>query len=45
MHIHKDESDIAAIVDLLENDWTNSFDNDPSDPAATPGVSNDLYVL
>ena len=29
--IHKDESDIAAVVDLLENNWTNPFDKDPSD--------------
>jgi len=47
--IHKDEPDIAAIVDTLENDWTNPFDKDPSDLVnistgvpATPEVCNDL---
>ena len=30
-HNHKNESDIAAVVDLLENDWTNPFDKDPSE--------------
>ena len=47
--IHKDESDIVAIVDILENDWTNPFDKDPTDlisistgAAATPEVCNDL---
>ena len=45
--IYKDESDIAAVVDLLENDWTNPVDKDPSvaistGAAATPEVSNDL---
>ena len=46
--IQKDESDIATIVDILENDWTNPFDKDPSDlssiltgVAATPEVCND----
>jgi len=29
--IKKDESAVLAIVDLLENDWTNPFDQDSSD--------------
>ena len=47
--IQKDESDKAAIVDILENDWTNPFGKDPSDltsistgAAATPEGCNDL---
>ena len=29
--IKRDESDVASMVDLLENNWTNPFGNDPSD--------------
>ena len=29
--IKRDESDVASMVDLLENSWANPFGNDPSD--------------
>ena len=29
--IKKDESDVACLVDLMENNWTNPFGSDPSD--------------
>lgn len=47
--IKRDESDVASMVDLLENNWTNPFGPDPSDlvnlstgAAASPDVANDL---
>ena len=48
-HIQKDESSVEAINDLLEKDWINPFDKNPSDlfnistgTGTTPEVSNDL---
>ena len=50
-HIKRDKSDVASMVDLLENNWTNHFGNDPSDlgsistgTVASPGVSTDLLA-
>ena len=47
--IKRDESDVASMVDLLENNWTNPFGNDPSDLVSistgtvpSPDVSTDL---
>ncbi len=49
--IKRDESDVASMVDLLENNWTNPFVNDPSDlvsiatgTVASPDVSTDLLA-
>ena len=49
--IKRDESDVASMVDLLENNWTNPFGNDPSDlgsistrTVASPDVSTDLLA-
>ena len=49
LRIKRDESDVASIVDLLENNWTNPFGPDPSDlvslstgAAASSDVANDL---
>ena len=49
--IKRDESDVASVVDLLENNWTNPFGNDPPDlmsistgTIASPGVSTDLLA-
>ena len=46
-----DESDVASMVDLLGNNWTNPFGNDPSDllsistgKVASPDVSTDLLA-
>jgi len=47
--IKRDENDVTSIVDMLENNWTNPFSNQPSDlvnlatgAAAQPNVSTDL---
>ena len=47
--IKRDEADVASLVDLLENNWTNPFQQDPSDlisisigTAASPEVAQDL---
>ena len=29
--VKRDESDVTSLVDLIENNWMNLFDNDPSD--------------
>ena len=45
--IKRDESDVASMVDLLGNNWTNPFGNDPSDlhwGVASPDVSTDLLA-
>ena len=49
--IKRDESDVASMVDLLENNWTNPFGNDPSDLVSistetvpSPDVSTDLLA-
>ena len=47
--VKRDEEDVASIVDMLENNWTNPFSNQPSDlvslstgAAATPAITSDL---
>ena len=47
--IKRDESDVTAIEDMLENNWTNPFSTQPSDlvnistgAAATPAITKDL---
>ena len=49
--IKRDASDVASMVDLLENNWTNPFGNDPSDlviistgTVASPDASTDLLA-
>ena len=49
--IKRNDSDVASMVDLLENNWTNPFRNDPSDlvsistgTVASPDVSTDLLA-
>ena len=49
--IKRYESDVASMVDLLANNWTNPFGNDPSDlviistgTVASPDVSTDLLT-
>ena len=49
--IKRDELDVASMVGLLENNWTNTFGNDPSDlvsisagTVASPDVSTDLLA-
>lgn len=49
--IKRDESDVASLVDLMDNNWTNPFGSDPSDlvsistgAVATPEVSSDLLT-
>ena len=49
--IKRDESDIASMVDLLVNNWTNPFGNDRSilvslstGTVASPGVPTDLLA-
>ena len=49
--IKRNDSDVASMVDLLENNWTNPFGNDPSDfvsistgTVASPDVSTDLLA-
>ncbi|KAG1659940.1 Choline O-acetyltransferase [Nymphon striatum] len=47
--VKRDENDVKSIVDMLENNWTNSFSNQPSDlvslsigAAATSAITSDL---
>ena len=49
--IKRDELDVASMVDLLENEWTNPFGNNPSDlviistgTVVSPDVSTDLLA-
>lgn len=49
--IKRDEADVVSLIDLLENNWTNPFGNDPSDlvnistgAVAPPEVSKDLLA-
>ena len=49
--IKRDESDVASMVDLLENNWSNPFGNNPSDlvsistgTVASPVVATDLLA-
>ena len=49
--IKRDESDVASMVYLLENNWTNPFGNDPSDlvsistgTVASSAISTDLFA-
>ena len=49
--IKRYESDVASMVDLLENNWTNAFGYHPSDlvsistgTVASPDVSTDLLA-
>ena len=49
--IKRDELDVVSMVDLLENNWTNPFGNDPSDlvsistgTVTSPDVSTDLLA-
>ena len=49
--IKRDESDVASMVDLLENNWTNPFGNDLSElvsiytgAVASPDISTDLLA-
>ena len=51
IRIKRDESDVTAMVELLENNWTNPFGNYPSDhvsistgTVASPAVSTDLLA-
>ena len=50
-NIRRDESDVASMVDLSENNWKNPFGNDPSDlvsistgTVASPDVPTDLLA-
>ena len=52
IRIKRDESDVTAMVELLENNWTNPFGNYPSDhvsistgTVASPAVSTDLLPV
>ncbi|KAG1714540.1 hypothetical protein GQR58_001134 [Nymphon striatum] len=47
--VKRDENDVKSIVDMLENNWTNPFSNQPSDlvslstgAAATSAITSDL---